>query len=304
MANITASMVKELREKTGAGMMDCKKALAETDGDMEKAVDELRKRGQAIADKKGARATKEGLIFARVDGKVGAMVELNCETDFVARNDEFRAVGAALAARVAAGDAPIDSGSLADVTMDEFGGKPAGQVIQELIAKVGENMAVSRFVRVDASQGEGLGFVTSYVHPPGKLGVLVELRAGKAETMAGGEFAALAKDLAMQVAAAAPVCITRAQVPADLLERERAIYADQARMEGKPEKIWDKIIEGKMAKFYKESCLLEQIFVKDADLTIAKLLEATGKKLGDTLSIARFERLVVGGAAPAAEAAE
>lgn len=296
MAAITASMVKELREKTGAGMMDCKKALVEAEGNMEVAVDELRKRGQAIADKKGARATKEGLIFAKIDGTVSAMIELACETDFVARNEEFKAMGVEMVDMVLAGGEAVLAGDVEKfngLSMAGFEGKTVNEVIREAVAKIGENMSVSRFVRLE-SQGEGAGFIQAYIHPPGKLGVLVELKAGKAETLAQDGFKTLASDLAMHIAAAAPVCLTKDGVPADLVARERAIFADQVKMEGKPEKIWDRIIDGKLSKFFKDICLLDQIFVKDSDLTISALLAKVGKELGDTISIARFERLVVG----------
>ena len=297
MATISASMVKELREKTGAGMMECKKALQETGGDLEQAVDELRKRGQARANKRSGRSAKEGLIMAKVEGSVGVLFEINCETDFVARNDEFIALGAYLADLVHAGDASMDAGdaeAFANLVSPQHG-KPVGEVLTDLIAKVGENMGIGRFARVDASQGEGQGRLTAYIHPPGKLGVLIELRAGKAETLGQEAIAQLGHDLAMHVAAAAPVAVDRGSIPADEVEREQAIYRDQVKMEGKPEKIWDKIVEGKLAKFYKENCLLEQGFVKDPDTTIKNLLEGIGKELDDTIQVKRFERFVVGG---------
>jgi elongation factor Ts len=290
-------MVKELREKTGAGMMDCKNALAEADGDMEKAVDELRKRGQAIATKAGARAAKEGLIFSKVDGKLGVLLELNCVTDFVALGDDFRALGATLAGMVFAGGPAVAGGRLADLleATHPSAGKPVREVLTDMIAKTGENMTVSRFVRVEAAPA---GVVTGYIHPPGKLGVLVELRTGKAETLANPAVRQLAADLTMQVAAAAPVALDKGAVPADLIERERAIYRDQVKMEGKPEKIWDKIVEGKLAKFYKDSCLLEQAFIRDGDLSIAQVIESVAKKVGDAIGVVRFVRFVVGGAEP------
>lgn len=292
MAEITASMVKELREKTGAGMMECKKALVKSEGDMEAAIDELRKSGQAIALKKGSRAMKEGRIFARVTDQAGVMVELNCETDFVARNVEFVSLGEKLSGLVAAGAACcVDM--LGEVKLDD--GRTVNETLTAAIAKVGENHAISRFVRIES--GPTAGAIAAYVHPPGKLGVLIQLEADNAAALKSEAVQQLGRDLAMQVAAAAPVCIDRGSVPADALAREKSIYTDQVKMEGKPEKIWDKIVEGKMAKFYKQACLLEQEFVKDPDLTIEKLLAKVGKEVGASIKVARFERYEVGGAA-------
>ncbi|HOE97855.1 MAG TPA: translation elongation factor Ts [Candidatus Sumerlaeota bacterium] len=302
MAEITASMVKELREKTGAGMMDCKKALAECDGDMERAVDELRKRGQAVADKRGGRATREGLVFERTEGAVGVLVELNCETDFVARNDEFRAIGRDLADLLFQhGDQFTDPSQLMGFTSPEHG-RTVSEILTEAIGKTGENMGVRRFVRLNADQNGPHGFITSYIHPPGKLGVLVEVHAGKPESLNNAGVRQLGRDLAMHIAAAAPVSISRNDVDPALVAREKKIYMEQAQHEGKPEKIWEKIAEGKLAKFYKQSCLLEQEFVKDPDQTIEQLVAAVGKAAGDTLTVARFERFEVGAGAEQEEA--
>lgn len=299
MATITAEMVRDLREKTGAGMMDCKKALTEAGGDMEKAFDELRKRGQAIADKKAARGTKEGLIFSKVDGKTGVLVEIGCETDFVARNEEFKALGDEIAGMLHA-DAALAEGNdvtkLLATTLPSAG-KPVSEALRDKIAKIGENMAVARFVRLSAEGGPG--YVRGYIHPPGKLGVLLTLGAGKAETFANPAVDELGRDIAMQIAAAAPVALGREGIPADQIARERAIHAESEDVKKKPENIREKIIDGKMGKFYKENCLLEQLFVKDGDLTIQQLLDKVGKAVGDTLTVTRFERFVVGGAAPA-----
>ncbi|MCE5230222.1 translation elongation factor Ts [bacterium] len=297
MAEITASLVKELREKTGAGMMECKKALVETGGDLEAAVDELRKRGQVIAQKKGSRAMKEGRIFARVTDKAGVMVELNCETDFVAKNEEFVKLGNKLS-QIVADQAPCCVEALTGVKLED--GQTVSETLTAAIAKVGENQAISRFVRIE-SDSKGAGAIAAYVHPPGKLGVLIQLEADNAAALKSEAVQHLGRDLAMQVAAAAPVCIDRASVPADVLAREKAIYVDQVKMEGKPEKIWDKIVEGKMVKFYKQACLLEQEFVKDPDLTIEKLLAKVGKEAGSAIKVARFERYEVGGAADKSE---
>ncbi len=299
MAEITASMVKELREKTGAGMMECKKALQETGGDIEAAVDELRKRGQAIAQKKGGRATREGRIFAKVADQVGVLVEINCETDFVARNEQFVAFGDEVSGMALA----TASGRLEDLLATPMAsrGKPLAEALTDVIAKIGENMAVSRMVRYDASAATPAGAIAAYIHPPGKLGVMLEIEADKVEALKAEQVVQLGRDLAMQVAAAAPVSVSRDEMPAATLERELAIYRDQAKMEGKPEAMWAKISEGKLNKFFKQSCLTEQEFVKDPDLTIAKLLEKVGKEVGAQLKVRRFERFEVGGAAEAAE---
>jgi len=301
-------MVKELRDKTGAGMMDCKKALAETGGDLEKAVDELRKRGQAIANKRGGRAMKEGLIVAKTAGSVGALIELNAETDFVTRNEEFRALAQALADAVFAAGPALPAGDMEHATqlpLAQYGGKTVAETITALIGKIGENMAFSRFIRYEAKNDAGAGSITAYIHPPGKLGVMLELEAGKAETLGREAFVTLARDLAMHVAAAAPVSLNREDVPAALVARERAIYADSDELKSKPEAIRERIIDGKMGKFFKQSVLLEQEFVKDPDQSIAKLVESVGKQLGDTIKVARFARFVVGQTSEAeGEAAE
>ena len=294
MAEITASMVKDLRDKTGAGMMDCKKALGETNGDFEAAVDWLRKKGQAVAEKRSGRALKEGLIVPKVQGNVAAMIEFAAETDFVVRNDEFRALANDLAEVVFAGGPAVDSGDVAQVSalpMPNRGGQTVGEVITALIGKIGENMSFGRFVRFEARQP---CFLTAYIHPPGKLGVLVELGLGKAESAENPEVQALAKDVAMHVAAAAPVSLSRNDVPEALVTRERAIYADSDELKSKPEQIREKIIDGKMAKFYKQSCLLEQEFVKNPDLTVEKLVAEVAKKVGDAITVNRFARIEVG----------
>jgi elongation factor Ts len=285
-------MVKQLRAKTGAGMMDCKKALTEADGDMERAVDELRKRGQAIAQKKVGRATGEGRLFSRVEGGVGVLVEVNCETDFVAKNEEFAQFGRHLADLVAGKAEAADPAALAELTCPEHGRK-VGEALTDLIAKVGENMSIGQVVRLAAAEGNRA--LSTYVHPPGKLGVMVELEAGRGETLEQEAVRQLGRDLAMHVAAAAPLAIDRASLPADQLERERQVYREQVKHEGKPEKIWDRIVEGKMGKFYRQACLLEQEFVKDPEQTVGKLLEAVGKQVGDTISVSRFVRMEVGG---------
>lgn len=283
---ITSEMVRELREKTGAGMMDCKKALAETDGSMEQAIDNLRKKGLAAASKKASRIASEGAVAANVDGGAGALVEVNCETDFVARTDDFQAfvreVAALVRARAprdveAALALPAGTGTLSD--------QQTGRV-----AKIGEKISFRRFVRF-ALPGGTRGVIVPYIHAGGKIGVLVELHGAGADHP---EFVALGKDLAMQVAAANPSYVARENVPADVIAREKAIYRDQALAAGKPEKILDKIAEGKLEKFYGDFCLVEQAFIKDPDRKVKSLLSAMAAKAGVEVRVAGFARFQVG----------
>ncbi|HOQ24840.1 MAG TPA: translation elongation factor Ts [Bacillota bacterium] len=295
---ISASMVKELRERTGAGMMDCKKALNEAGGDMEKAIDILREKGLAAASKKASRIAAEGLVTAYIsdDRKCGSLVEVNCETDFVAKNNDFINFVNELAKIVAEQNPAVvtddaNSGAKALVDLKMSSGKTVKETLTELIANIGENMNIRRFVRLSVS---GEGAVESYIHMGGKIGVLVQLSCNQAQTAKNQEFLALARDLGMQVAAARPDYIRRTEVPADVLEREKAIYKAQAMEEGKPEAIAEKIVVGRLEKYYKEVCLVEQIFIKDNDKTVTKLLGEIGQKLGDTLDVAAFARFEKG----------
>jgi elongation factor Ts len=264
---------------TGAGLMDCKKALQETGGDLDKAVDLLRTKGLAAASKKAGRAATEGLVVAQVaaDGKTGVLLEVNSETDFVAKNDKFQAFVADIAAHILAA-APVDVDALLAQPHYTTAGKTVQEVLTEAIAVIGENMQIRRFVRYETA-----GLVGSYIHAGGKIGVLVEL-AGS------GDLSALVKDVAMHCAAAAPQFVKREQVSADILEREKEIYRAKARETGKPENIIEKIIEGQINKFYGEICLLEQVFVKDTDKTIQQVL----KSAGADVTVNRFERFVLG----------
>jgi len=290
-------MVKELRDKTGAGMMDCKRALSENDGDMDKAQDWLRKKGQAIANKKALRKATEGLISAVIDdsGKLGVIIETNCETDFVARNEGFIELCETLVKHLQAG------GEGTGGTVDEFlaapapgdAGKTLKEFLKENVAKLGENLGIGGFARVEAKD-EGT-YLHSYIHPPGKLGVLVELTLGKGSTKESPEFKEFCDDLTMHIAAVSPDYLTREEVDPAELERERNIFREQALAEGKPEKIIDKIIDGKLGKFYSRICLLEQEFVKDTDLKISQLVEKVAKETGDAIAIKAFYRLKVGG---------
>lgn len=271
MAQITAAIVKELRERTGAGMMDCKKALVATEGDMEKAIDFLREKGLSQAAKKAGRVAAEGAVVAYVteDGKTGAIVEVNCETDFVGKNENFQALAKSIAELIVKTN-PADVDALLASEMD---GKTVKDVVTEAIAKIGENISVRRFVRYESAEGK----VYSYIHGGGKIGVLVDMKGGAAE---------LGKDIAMQVAAANPQFLNRNEVPDSELEHEKDILTEQARNEGKPENIIAKMVMGRINKYYKEVCLVDQEFIRDGDLTISKLLKS---KNADVARFARFQ---------------
>ncbi len=273
MATITASMVKELRTSTGAGMMDCKKALTEAGGDMAKAVDILREKGLSQAAKKAGRVAAEGAVVSYVsdDGKVGVVAEVNCETDFVGQNKDFQELAKAIA-KEAAEKNPADVEAL---LASDMNGKTVKDVVTEAVAKIGENISVRRFVRFESAEGK----VYSYIHAGGKIGVLVELKGGDAE---------LGKDIAMQVAAANPSYLDRTEVPSAELDHEKEVLAAEARNEGKPEKIIEKMVIGRINKYYKEVCLVDQEFIKDGDLTIAKLLKSKGAE------VVRFVRFQLG----------
>ena len=269
---ITAALVKELRERTGAGMMECKKMLTETNGDIDLAIEELRKRGAAQADKKAGRIAAEGTIVTLVEGATAATVEVNCETDFVAKDENFVAFANGVAAAVLAGT-PADVEALSASALE--GGQTVEEARQALIAKIGENITVRRFELINAADGETLG---SYQHG-NKIAVVVRL--------AGGD-EALAKDIAMHVAASKPVCVSADDVPADLLEKEREIFAAQAAESGKPAEIMEKMVEGRIRKYLNEVTLLGQAFVKDPDQTVEKLLKT------NSASVEQFVRFEVG----------
>ncbi len=283
---ISAKDVKALRDRTGAGMMDCKKVLSEADGDVEKAIELLRERGLAKAAKREGRATTEGTIVISIDGTAGGMVELGCETDFVAKTDDFQALARELAEAVVASPGLDGAEALLDA---EVGGAKVADRIAEAVGKLGENVQLKRVARIAV---DGSGRAGGYVHAGGRLGVLVGLA-----TDAGGDpVDALAKDLAMHVAAAdpAPVSVDRDGVDPELVEKERQIFKRQAEQEGKPEKIIDKIVDGKINKFYSDVCLLEQAFVKDPDQTVGKLLESAAGSLGADARVTGFVRFRLG----------
>lgn len=288
---ITAGMVKDLREMTGAGMMDCKKALTATDGDMDKAVEFLREKGLAAAEKKAGRIAAEGICATNVsaDGKIAAIVEVNSETDFVAKNDTFRGFVDAVAAQAAATTAADIDAFLAEPwSLDAS--KTVKEELASQIAVIGENMNIRRFEKIVTENG----FVESYIHSGGRIGILVEMEASVVNDAAKE----CAKNLAMQVAAMNPKYVDQSEVPAEFIEHEKEILKAQAMNDpanaNKPENIIDKMLVGRLNKQLKEICLVDQAYVKDGDLTVGKYVESVAKELGATLKVKRFVRFETG----------
>ena len=271
---VTASLVKELREKTGAGMMDCKKVLTETDGDMEKAIELLRERGIAKAAKKSGRIAAEGLVEAYVseDGKIGAIVEVNSETDFVSKNEEFKTFVMNVAKQIVE-KAPKTVEELLSQESIEVPGKTVNDVLVDKIATIGENMNIRRFERFESE-----GLVEKYIHGDGKIAVLVNMKKGSKE---------VAKDICMQIAAARPEYLNEQSVPAERVEKEKEILKAQTMNEGKPEAIAEKIVQGRIGKFFSEICLVDQAFVKDPNMKVSQLLK---EKDAEVVEFARFEK--------------
>ena len=286
MANITAAMVKDLRDKTGAGMMDCKNALNETGGDMEAAIDWLRKKGISKAAKKAGRAAAEGLVGVAVDDGAGVLLEVNAETDFVARNEEFKEF-----VKSATALALQEGGDLEKLLGHPMGGSTVQQTLTELVAKIGENMSIRRAAAITVDPGVVAAYVHNATSPElGKIGVLVALKS----TADKDKLAALAKQVAMHVAAAAPLALTVEHLDKAVVEREYAIQKELALQSGKPEAVVEKMMEGRMRKYYEETVLLQQTFVIDGETQIAKLVEKAGKDLGAPVSIDGFVRFQVG----------
>jgi len=287
MVEISAQAVQQLREKTGLGLMQCKKALSETGGDLEKAVEHLRKQGAAVAAKRVGRETKEGkVVFASEAGNT-AVLEINCETDFVASSDDFNAF-AAKAARAVAAAKPSDTEAAKALPVD---GSTLGDTLTAVIAKIGENITLRRFAVEKAGPGEE---IQTYSHLGGKIGVLVKV-GFKGEPRDAAGLSTLVKDLAMQVAAAAPLAIEPKDIPAALVEKEREIARELTLKEGKGGEMLERIVEGKVGKFFKENCLLQQPFIKDNKTSIEKLLAAAAKSLGlENLRVLSFHRLQLG----------
>jgi len=277
MAEITAANVGKLREMTGAGMMDCKKALTEAGGDMDKAVDILRKSGAASAAKKALRDAREGVIaqFIAPGGKAGVLVEVNCETDFVARNESFRAFCDEIAKKVAA-----------DPNVNLEADREAA------VGKIGENIKIARNARMEVS---GNGLVAAYIHTGAKVGVLVEVGAGKTETAGKEEFKQLVKDITLQIAAGHPHAVSREQVSPEVIAKEREIASQSDRLKGKPAQAMEKILQGVLEKFYQTYCLVDQGFVKrNSEISVKDHVAEVARQLGDEITIRRFVRFQVG----------
>lgn len=288
---ITAEQVKELREKTGLGMMVCKKALTEADGDMEAAIETLRKQGQATMEKRAGKAANEGKISIIESANISIIYEVNSETDFVARNDDFVAFSSDLGSLLLAKQ-PESIDAASALAMPSFGGMSVADKLVELTGKIGEKIGFRRFSIVKATDATEALF--SYAHGT-RIGVIVKISASQADALKSEAVMSLGKDLAMQVAAANPVAVSTDAVPADLVAKEKEIYFTQAQTSGKPEKIWDKIVEGKLAKFFKDTVLVEQEYIKDPDLSVSKRIEQAAKECGATLKAVSFVRYELGG---------
>ena len=286
MGEISAKSVKDLRDKTGAGMMDCKRALGDADGDVEKAVELLRERGLAKAGKRGGRATSEGAVSIAIQGSIAAMVEVGCETDFVARTDLFVEFGNQLAETVAKDQSIDGPDALLKASID---GETVADKVTAAISRLGENIVVKRVTRLDAGAS---GVAGGYVHAGGNLGVVVTL----ATEGSGAEIEALAKNLAMHVAAAdpSPIAVDRSGIDSALLDSERSIFRNQAVQSGKPEAVVEKIVEGRINKYLSEICLVEQAFVKDPDRTIGDLLRDVSAKVGAETAVNGYQRYKLG----------
>lgn len=282
---ISAADVKKLRDQTGAGMMDCKAALEEAKGDFEEATTILRKKGLASAAKKAGRSTNEGLIgqWLSETHSTGILVEVNCESDFVARTEDFQTLIANVIAEIE------KAGDKANISWLQDPAGPVHLLVAAVIGKLGENMAVPRFVRY-----ANHGYVGQYIHMGGKIGVQIELSGVTPDIASKPEFAALVKELAMQVAAASPLYVSRQEVPVDVLDKERAIYRAQMENSGKPANVIDKIVEGKLGSFYGQVVLPDQASIRDPKMTVTEVLAAANKTLGAQIAITRFARLKVG----------
>ncbi|WP_373533348.1 translation elongation factor Ts [Vampirovibrio sp.] len=290
---ITASQVKELREKTGAGMMDAKKALVEAGGDMDKAAEVLRQKGIATAEKKSGRTAAEGQVAALIsaDAKTGALVEVNCETDFVAKGEAFLTMVSEVNKQVLE-DAPASVEALLDQPSQALAGSNVQQYVTEKIAAIRENLSIRRFVRY---QREGNGAVHSYIHTGGRVGVLIELKAGKPETASKDGFKQLLKDLAMQIASASPDFVTRADIDPAVIDEETRVEMGKEDLANKPEEIRRKIVDGRVSKILGQRCLIEQPFVKDPSQSVDDIIKARATELGDNeVEVIRFTRYALG----------
>ncbi len=284
MSNITAQQVKELRDKTGAGMADCKKALVESGGDMESAVDFLRKKGAASAEKRADKDTNEGLVATKIadNGQAASIAQISCETDFVALNDEFVQFADSIAS-VVFDNEPKDTESLLSA---EFNGKKVEDSYNDILAKFSEKIDVSKFEKVKTD-----GYIVDYIHSGNKLGVLIEVSSSNIND----ESRSLVRDIAMQVAAMNPAFVDRSTVTQEILDKEKELYKQQAAEEGKPADIAERIAEGRINKFYKENCLIEQQFVKDGNITVSDVLKQISDNAGEEVKVNQFVRYSIGG---------
>jgi elongation factor Ts len=288
MAEISASMVMKLRKMSGQGMMDCKKALEESNGDVEKAIDILRKKGLATLAKRAERETTEGIVVSKrsEDGKVAAMATLCCETDFVTRSDDFIAAAKVLGDFALACEA--DEGT-ENVLGTSVGGKRFSDIVSEIASKTGEKIQVGDYARCKL---DGPGLISTYIHFNGKVGTMVQIGTSDEKTAAGGALKQTAADIAMHITATKPLALDKGGVDSKTIEREKAIFAEQVK--NKPANIVDKIVEGKMKKFFAENCLIEQQFVKDDSKTVAQVLDEAARQSGGKAKIKRFVRFEVG----------
>jgi elongation factor Ts len=291
MMSVSATDVKKLRDATGAGMMDCKRALTETNGDIEKAVEYLRKKGIAKAEKKVSRETKDGLIhsYVKQGNQLGVILEVNCETDFVAKTDDFKNFVKNVSLHISE-KKPADKSALLQQSFINDSNKTIEEMQKELIAKIGENIAIKRFERYESNDG----LIDSYIHPGSKLGVLVEVSCNNHAVTQSSELKSFIHDIAMQIAASNPLVVSRENLSPEIVEKEMNIYKSQAQDQKKPEHVAEKIALGKMEKFYQEVCLIEQSFIKDPNLTIRDLLKELIGKMGETITIKRFARFQLG----------
>lgn len=285
MAEITAALVKELREKTGAGMMECKKALTESNGDLEGAIDYLRKKGLSVAAKKASRVASQGLVGVKSTGKRGAVIELNSETDFVAKNDEFQKMALNMV------DVALANGDLEEVKATQLSGKTIAEHLTDLIAKIGENMSLRRTAALSVENGVVASYIHNTVAPNlGKIGVLVALESNADPA----KLQEVAKQIAMHIAAAAPQALDIDSMDKAAVEHEKSIYSEQARQSGKPENIIEKMIEGRIRKFYEEVVLLEQAYIMDPDKKVKDVIAEASKELGAPIELKGYVRFALG----------
>lgn len=304
---ITASLVKGLREKTGAGMLDCKKALVENNGDFEKSVDYLRKKGIASAAKKAGRATKEGTISSSIlnDGNLAVLLEVNCETDFVAKTEQFKTFLKDVSSHIAeTSKSTDDNAALMKQTFVKDSSKTIEVLLREAIATLGENITIGRFARWSLAESGKKGAISSYIHGEGRVAVMIEANCENETVAKSDAFKSFLRDVAMHIAAVSPSYVIPSEVPAEIVAKEKEIAIAQMAASGKPAAVLEKIAEGKINKFYEDNCLVKQSFVKDPNKTIEKFVADTGTALGDKIVIRRFVRWALGETAKAEAAAE